>query len=172
MPTDLPADLPADIVCRPLGFIRSPFLEPIGTPIQTAAVPEQRARLELLPAFTAGLRDIEGFEFLIFLTHFHACTQERLEVTPFLDDSSHGVFATRAPARPNRLGLSIVRLDRVEGHVLHFAGNDMVDGTPVLDIKPYVPRFDVRSTERIGWFAGRLDALPNTRADGRMAPTP
>jgi tRNA-Thr(GGU) m(6)t(6)A37 methyltransferase TsaA len=166
----LPTD-PSDIVCRPIGFIRSPFVDPVGTPIQTAAAPEHIARLELLPAFVAGLRDIEGFEFLIFLTHFHACAQERLEVTPFLDDISHGVFATRAPARPNRLGLSIVRLLRVEGSVLHFAGNDMVDGTPVLDIKPYVPRFDVRATERIGWFTGRLEALPDTRADGRMAPT-
>lgn len=161
-----------DIVCRPIGFIRSPFTDPVGTPIQTAAVPDQLARLELLHSFMVGLRDIDSFEFLIFVTHFHACAQERLEVTPFLDDRSHGVFATRAPARPNRIGLSIVRLLRVDGHVLHFAGNDMVDGTPVLDIKPYVPRFDVRSTERIGWFAGRLDALPDTRADGRMAAEP
>jgi tRNA (Thr-GGU) A37 N-methylase len=86
----------------------------------------------------------------------------------FLDTESHGVFATRAPARPNRLGLSIVRLVSVEGTTLHFSGNDMMDGTPVLDIKPYVPRFDVRETERVGWFGARLDQLPGIRSDGRM----
>ena len=101
--------------------------------------------------------------------HLHRCEKELLEVVPFLDTDSHGVFATRAPARPNRIGLSIVRLQSVDGCTLHFTGNDMLDQTPVLDIKPYVPRFDVRSTERIGWFASRLDQLPQVRADDRMA---
>ncbi|MGE3861870.1 MAG: TrmO family methyltransferase, partial [Burkholderiaceae bacterium] len=94
--------------------------------------------------------------------------QEKLEVVPFLDDRSHGVFATRAPARPNRIGLSIVQLQSVQGRVLHFTGNDMLDRTPVLDIKPYVPRFDVRQTDRIGWFAARVDAVTRTRSDDRM----
>lgn len=80
-----------------------------------------------------------------------------------------GVFATRAPARPNRIGLSIVRLLSVDGRVLHFEGNDMVDGTPVLDIKPYVPQLDVRETTRIGWFARRVEKVGETRSDDRMA---
>lgn len=159
----------AEVVCRPIGIIRSPFKAPVGTPIQTAAAPDEIARLEVLPEFVAGLRDLESFEFVILITHFHECADERLELTPFLDDRSHGVFATRAPARPNRLGLSIVRLLRIDGATVHFRGNDMVDGTPVLDIKPYVPGFDARSTERIGWFSGRLDTLPGVLADGRMA---
>ncbi|MGC3984964.1 MAG: tRNA (N6-threonylcarbamoyladenosine(37)-N6)-methyltransferase TrmO [Pseudorhodoferax sp.] len=157
------------IVCRPIGVVYSRFAAPEGTPIQTAGAPQELGRIEIAPAYAAGLRDIEGFEFLIVLTHLHLCTQERLEVVPFLDDRSHGVFATRAPARPNRIGLSIVRLESVQGRVLAFSGNDMVDGTPVLDIKPYVPRFDVRQTERIGWFAPRIDSVDGTRADGRMA---
>ena len=89
-------------------------------------------------------------------------------MVPFLDNESHGVFATRAPARPNRLGLSIVRLLSVEDTTLRFSGNDMMDGTPVLDIKPYVPAFDVRQIERVGWFGARLDQLPRIRSDGRM----
>lgn len=157
------------VVCRPVARVHCRFTEVTGMPIQSAAVPQELARIEVLAEFAAGLRDIEGFEYLLLFTHFHRCASEKLELTPFLDDHSHGVFATRAPARPNRLGLSIVQLLKVDGTTLHIAGNDMLDGTPILDIKPYVPRFDVRTTERIGWFADRLDALPTIRADDRMA---
>ncbi|PBI87260.1 putative tRNA (adenine(37)-N6)-methyltransferase [Variovorax boronicumulans] len=156
------------VVCRPVGIVHSRFTETSGMPIQTAGAPDEVGRLEVFAEFAPGLRDIEGFDYLILVTHLHRCAHERLEVVPFLDDATHGVFATRAPARPNRLGLSIVRLAAVEGTTLHFSGNDMIDGTPVLDIKPYVPRFDVRETERVGWFGARLDQLPRTRSDGRM----
>jgi len=158
----------ANVVCRPVGVVRSRFTEATGMPIQTAGAPEEKGRLEVFAEFAPGLRDIEGFDYLILVTHLHLCPHERLEVVPFLDDTSHGAFATRAPARPNRLGLSIVRLESVEGTTLHFSGNDMMDGTPVLDIKPYVPKFDVRETDRVGWFGARLDQLPRTRSDGRM----
>lgn len=163
------ADRPGEVSCRPVGVVRSRFGATVGTPIQTAAAPDEVGRVEVLPQFAAGLRDLQAFEFALLITHFHQCTDERLEVTPFLDDATHGVFATRAPARPNRLGLSIVRLLRIEGSTVHFEGNDMVDGTPVLDIKPYVPEFDARRTERIGWFAGRLGTLSGTVADDRMS---
>ena len=153
------------VVCRPVGVVRSRFTEAAGMPIQTAGAPGEPGRLEVFAEFAPGLRDIEGFD---YFTHLHQCAHERLEVVPFLDNASHGVFATRAPARPNRLGLSIVRLLSVDGTTLHFSGNDMMDGTPVLDIKPYVPRFDVRETERVGWFGARLDQLPSTRSDDRM----
>ncbi|VFR31471.1 COG1720: Uncharacterized conserved protein [plant metagenome] len=161
--------LPDDaILCRPIGIIRSPYAQPEGTPIQSAGAPAEAATLAVHEAYAAGLKDIEGFDYLILLTHLHLCQQEKLEVVPFLDTVPHGVFATRAPARPNRIGLSIVKLDKVEGSVLHFLGNDMVDGTPVLDIKPYVPRFDARETERVGWFGPQLARLAQTRADDRM----
>ncbi len=162
--TDFP-----QVVSRPIGYVRSPFKDTVGMPIQTAGAPDAKGSLEILPEFVAGLRDIEGFEYLILITHLHLVATERLEVVPFLDDTSHGVFATRAPARPNRLGLSIVQLLSVEGGVLHFAGNDMVDGTPVLDVKPYVPAFDVRVTDRTGWFAKRIESLAVVRSDDRMA---
>jgi tRNA-Thr(GGU) m(6)t(6)A37 methyltransferase TsaA len=158
---------PETVTCRPIGIARSNFTKVEGVPIQAAAS-QDIARLEVHAEFAPGLRDIEGFDYLIFITHMHLCTREPLEVMPFLDTTAHGVFATRSPTRPNRLGLSIVQLLRVDGATLHFSGNDMVDGTPVLDIKPYVPRFDVRNTERIGWFTQRIDALASTLSDKRM----
>ncbi len=158
-----------DIVCRPVGIIHSRFKETVGVPVQTAGVPNEWGELEVFAEFEPGLKDIAGFEFLILLTHLHLSPYERLEVVPFLDTETHGIFATRAPARPNRIGMSIVRLESVEGRLLKFSGNDMVDQTPVLDIKPYVPTFDVRNTEKIGWFSGRLDALPSTVSDKRMS---
>jgi len=159
----------ASIHCRPIGFVRSRFPVPAGVPVQAAGVPDEHATLVVLAEFAAGLRDLAGFDHLILLTHFHLCANEKLEVTPFLDDQVRGVFATRAPARPNRIGLSVVRLLSVEGCQLHFAGNDMVDGTPVLDVKPYVARFDAPVPGRVGWFEGRLDGLGARRADGRHA---
>lgn len=155
------------IAMRPIGAVRSPFRATQGMPIQTVAAAEVEGELEVFEAFAEGLRDIEGFEYLILLTYLHQAT-EKLQVVPFMDTASHGVFATRAPARPNRIGLSIVRLVEVRGRVLRFAGNDMLDGTPVLDIKPYVPVLDVRETQRIGWFAQGLQRLPSTVADDRM----
>ena len=157
------------ISLRPIGIVRSRFAEVAGMPIQTAGAPDEPGRVEVLPEFAAGLKDIEGFEYLILLTHMHRVGKELLEVVPFLDTEAHGVFATRAPARPNRIGLSIARLVSVEGCTLHFTGNDMLDQTPFLDIKPYVPRFDVRETDRVGWFAARLDQLSKVRSDDRMA---
>ena len=155
------------IALRPIGVVRSPFASTSGMPIQTVAAADVAGSLTVFDEFAAGLRDIEGFDHLILLTHLHQAT-EKLEVVPFMDTQSHGVFATRAPARPNRMGLSIVQRVRVEGCVLHFLGNDMLDGTPVLDIKPYVPALDVRQTERIGWFAHGLSRLPTTLSDERM----
>lgn len=155
------------ITLQPIGRIHSPFSSTIGMPIQTVAAAQIPGHVEVFETFAPGLRDIEQFEYLILLTYLHEAS-EKLEVVPFMDTQSHGVFATRSPARPNRLGLSIVRLLRVEGHALHFSGNDMLDGTPVLDIKPYVPALDVRQTEKIGWFQQGLQRLPETLSDDRM----
>lgn len=155
------------ISLQPIGRIHSPFNSTTGMPIQTVAAAEMTGHVEVFESFAPGLRDIQHFDYLILLTHLHQAS-EKLEVVPFMDTQSHGVFATRSPARPNRLGLSIVRLLRVDGCALHFSGNDMLDGTPVLDIKPYVPALDVRQTERIGWFQQGLQRLPETVSDERM----
>lgn len=154
---------------QPIGRVVSDHKALAGMPLQTAASADQPLRIDIHPAYAAGLRDLEAFEFVWLLTHLHLAKTEPLEVVPFLDTQSHGVFATRSPARPNRIGLSVVQLVRIDGTTLHCLGNDLVDGTPVLDVKPYVPRFDVRDTQRIGWFADRLQHLEAARADQRMA---
>ena len=136
-------------------------------PIQ-AAFSDAVGTLEIYPEYVDGLRDIEGFDYLILLYQFHVATKESLRVTPFLDDETRGVFATRAPTRPNRIGFSIVRLLKVTGNILEIGNVDMVSGTPIIDIKPFVPAFDCRDGGRIGWFAGKVDRATATRADGRM----
>ncbi|MEX8194222.1 tRNA (N6-threonylcarbamoyladenosine(37)-N6)-methyltransferase TrmO [Comamonas guangdongensis] len=155
------------IAMRAIGRVHSPFKNMVGMPIQTVAAAEHQGHIEVFAPFVPGLRDVQEFQYLIVLTHLHEA-QEKLEVTPFMDNRSHGVFATRAPARPNRIGLSIIELLSVDGCTLKFRGNDMLDGTPVLDIKPYVPRLDVRETQRIGWFAQGLAQLPGKLSDDRM----
>ncbi len=152
------------ITYQPVGIVRSPFHQPTGAPIQSVAAYGVHGTVELEPDFVSG----EGFSHLWLLCHLHRVTGFDLEVVPFLDTVSHGIFATRSPVRPNPISLTAVRLERIEGSVLHISELDLVDGTPVLDIKPYVPRFDLRQTERIGWFADRLTALDATLADDRF----
>jgi len=108
--------------------------------------------IEVLPEYREGLKDIDGFSHLILIYHLHLSKRAALEVIPFLDDKPHGIFATRSPKRPNPIGFSVVWLLKVEGCRLFIAGVNMVDGTPVLDIKPYVPEFEAYRADRIGWF--------------------
>ncbi len=157
-----------DIIFRPIGTVHSPFTEPAGTPIQSSASEDTAGIVEILPEYREGLQDIEGFSHLILLTYFHLAPGFSLKVTPFLDDRERGLFATRAPARPNPIGLSIVRLEKVEGTRLHIRDVDIVDGTPVLDIKPYVPKFDIRLEATSGWVTDKLPGLERARDDGRF----
>ena len=152
----------------PIGVIRSPFKEIEGMPVQAKAAAGISGKVELASKFVAGIRDLEGFSHLILLYHFHLSVGYSLEIRPFLDDQVHGVFATRAPKRPNPLGISIVRLTAIEGNTLLIEDVDVVDGTPLLDIKPYVPEFDARCTEKIGWLAGKADKAANIRSDKRF----
>lgn len=155
------------ISVRPIGMVHSPLVTPEGAPIQ-AALSAVSGTLEVFPAYADGLADLDGFDRILVVYRFHAAGTERLRVTPFLDDHERGVFATRSPVRPNRLGLSILHLKAIAGATLHVEGLDMIEGTPVLDIKPYVPAFDAHSDGRIGWFAGRLHATSRKVADDRM----
>ena len=161
--------LPERIIYEPIGVIRTPFPEPKGTPIQPRAARGVRGRVELFPKYAEGLADLEGFSHVILIYHFHRAGPGRLRVRPFMDDREHGVFATRAPARPNPIGISVVRLLGIEGNVLHVADVDIVDGTPLLDLKPYVPQFDAPSRARIGWLGERIGKLPQARDDGRFS---
>jgi tRNA-Thr(GGU) m(6)t(6)A37 methyltransferase TsaA len=158
------------VTYRPIGVIHTPFTDVDGMPIQPIAAAGIRGTIDLDPGFAAGLLDLDGFSHLILLYHLHQVRAPRLTVTPFLDDRPHGIFATRSPARPNPVGLSTVRLVRVVGSTIEIEDVDMLDGTPLLDIKPYIPAFDDRPGARVGWFTGRLDRLPEVRADGRFGP--
>jgi len=157
-----------EIRYRPIGVIHSPFREIEGMPIQPRGAAGVRGVVELLPEFAEGLKDLEGFSHVLLIYHFHRVQEVRLVVTPFLDGEPHGVFATRAPTRPNPIGLSVVRLIGVEGNVLRVEGVDVLDGTPLLDIKPYVPEFDVYDVERVGWLEGVRRGVETKRSDGRF----
>ena len=153
---------------RPIGVIHSPFKDAKGMPIQPAGAQCVLGSVEIEPDYVAGLKDIEGFSHIILIYHFHLSEGYSLMVKPFLDDELHGIFATRAPKRPNAIGLSVVRLIRVAHHVIHVADVDIVDGTPLLDMKPYVPEFDVRKTTRVGWLSKAMHKVPDTQADERF----
>jgi tRNA-Thr(GGU) m(6)t(6)A37 methyltransferase TsaA len=157
-----------EISYRPIGIIRSPYKETEGTPIQTTGARGVSGRVELLPDYAEGLKDLGGFSHIILLYHFHLSKGYSLRVKPFLDDTPRGVFSTRAPKRPNAIGLSVVRLVKIEGTTLHIEDVDTVDSTPLLDIKPYVPEFDSREAERIGWLSGKADRAAKTDADKRF----
>jgi tRNA-Thr(GGU) m(6)t(6)A37 methyltransferase TsaA len=157
------------ITLQPIGLIRSPFAEVAGMPIQAVGATGIAGAVELDPAYAAGLQDLDGFSHLILIYHLHRVASGPLTVVPFLDDQPRGVFATRSPRRPNCLGLSIVRLVAVNGARLEIEDVDVVDGTPLLDIKPYVPAFDVREADRIGWFEGKVGRARHARADDRFA---
>jgi tRNA (adenine37-N6)-methyltransferase len=143
-----------DFVMKPIGVIHSPFTDPKQTPIQPSRS-HATGQVEVYPEFAEGLQDVEGLSHLILLYVFHRSTGYALHVRPFLDNQLHGLFATRYPARPNPIGLSIVRLLARRVNILDVEGVDVLDGTPLLDIKPYVPDFDAKEDVRTGWYAAR-----------------
>jgi tRNA-Thr(GGU) m(6)t(6)A37 methyltransferase TsaA len=143
-----------DYQMRPIGIIHSPFTDKSQTPIQ-ASRSEAAGFVEIYPEFAEGLQDLEGFSHIILLYVFHESNEYSLLVKPFLDDQLRGLFATRYPARPNQIGLSVVRLISQIGSVLEVEGVDTLDGTPLLDIKPYVADFDLRTGTRSGWYETR-----------------
>lgn len=157
-----------EIRLRPIGIIRSPFKDIKGMPIQPTAARGVTGTIEIEPGYVDGLKDIEGFSHLILVYHFHLSEGYSLEVKPFMDDHLHGVFATRAPRRPNPIGISTVRLVKVEGRTLQIEDVDVVDGTPLLDIKPYVPEFDSPKAKQIGWLSGKVNKIHKIEADERF----
>ncbi len=157
-----------DIVFRPIGIISTPFKEARGTPIQPGAARNKVGTVRLFPEYQEGLQDLEGFSHIFLIYYFHLSKGFTLKVKPFLDDEQRGVFATRAPSRPNPIGISLVRLASVQGNRLDVLDVDMVDATPLLDIKPYVPDFDFGPDARIGWLAKNLEKLRSARDDGRF----
>lgn len=157
------------ITYQPIGIIRTPFENITGMPIQPHGAPDTEGYIELDFELMPGLKDIEGFSHLILIYHLHKVKGHKLYVVPFMDDKPHGIFATRAPVRPNPIGISIVKLKKVEGNLIYFEGADMLDGTPLLDIKPFFTQFDNRPEAVSGWLSEKenLDVL-NFRSDERF----
>jgi tRNA-Thr(GGU) m(6)t(6)A37 methyltransferase TsaA len=155
-------------VFTPIGVVRSPFTGAAGTPIQPGGARPVVGEVVVDEAYAEGLSDLDGFSHILLLYVFHRAGPARLAVVPFLDTVPRGVFATRAPSRPNPIGLSLVRLTGRAGCVLAIEGVDMLDGTPVLDIKPYIPSLEPAGGVRLGWLEGKADAMAAQRADDRF----
>jgi len=153
---------------KSIGVIHSPFKEPEGMPIQPVGARGIKGTIDMQAEHEDGLKDLDGFSHIILIYHFHLAEGYSLQVKPFLDDTPRGIFAVRAPKRPNPIGVSIVRLERIEGTRLHIWNVDVVDGTPLLDIKPYVPGFDAVEDVRIGWLADKSDRAAGKRSDERF----
>jgi len=139
------------ITYKPIGIIRSEHVIADQTPIQPVYARGCKGRAEIFPAFEDGLRDLDGFSHIYLIYHFHRAKPAQMIVKPFLQDIERGVFSTRRPCRPNAIGLSIVELIRREGNVLHLDNVDILDGTPLFDIKPYTAKFDRIETTQNGW---------------------
>lgn len=155
---------------KPVGFIRTQNREISVTPIQPRFAEEYTGKAEILLEYMAGLKDLEGFSHIILIYVFdrHRRDDFKLHVKPYMDNKMRGVFATRAPKRPNNIGLSIVKVEQIKNNIIFFSGADMLDNTPVLDIKPYVPEFDHDETFRIGWLEGKIKPGENKKADERF----
>ncbi len=166
MHNDEPQPHAAVITMVPIGVIHTPFQQSEGTPIQSAVADGARGVVEVFPDFAPGLLDVAGFERLWLIYLLDRAAPPQLTTRPYLDTQDHGVFATRSPARPNHIGLSAVRLLGVEENRLHVSDVDMLNGTPLLDIKPYVPEFDCFEVKRVGWYAGK--SAKNVVADDRF----
>ena len=157
-----------EIKFRSIGTIHSPFNDLADMPIQPNGEASAPGTIEIYPDFSAGLKDLQDFSHLILLYHLHKVNQMQLIVVPFMDSEPRGVFATRAPVRPNPIGLSVVPLHKIEGNILFVDQLDVLDRTPVLDIKPYVPEFDAMIDVRIGWLKQARGKAKFTRSDRRF----
>jgi tRNA-Thr(GGU) m(6)t(6)A37 methyltransferase TsaA len=152
-----------------IGVIHSPYRNPTGAPIQSSLAGDVEGWVEVFPDYAQALSDLEGFERIWLIYWFDRAASYQPIIIPFMDENKRGLFATRAPSRPNPIGMSCVRLLALEGRRLRIAGVDMTDGTPLLDIKPYVTQFDAHMTARAGWLEGKLhqgDQL--VKADNRF----
>ena len=151
-----------------IGIVHSSFTTIEGMPLQPNSEHAKPGSVEIFPEFADGLKDVEGFSHLILLYNFHQSKKFRLQVQPFLDSVLRGVFATRAPARPNQIGLSVVEIEKVERNIIYLKNLDMLDGTPLLDIKPYIPEFDAPICTKKGWLESMLSEHCKTKTDNHF----
>lgn len=157
-----------EIIYKPIGIIHTAFTEAKGTPIQASVAKDTAGEIEIFEEYIEGLTDLEEYSHIILLYHFHLTAKTGLLVKPFMDNQTHGVFSTRAPSRPNPIGISTVRLIDILGNKLQIKDVDIIDGTYLLDIKPFIPEFDLRDVKKTGWVKNNMYKLADSKDDGRF----
>lgn len=156
------------ILFEPIGIIHSPHKIKAGTPIQPSRLNRSPGEVEIFTEFRSGLQDLEGFSKIFLIYHLHKIKAAKLEVVPYLEDQTRGIFATRAPSRPNPIGLSLVDLISIQDGILKVSGLDILDGTPLLDIKPFIPEVDHAEGIKVGWLEGKTHRFQSHKADDRF----
>ena len=156
------------ITIKPIGIIETPFNDLKGMPIQPAGAADIKGTIIINKEYEQALSDLEGFSHIILLYHLHKSQGYNLMVKPFMDDQKRGLFSTRAPRRPNPIGLSTVRLISRKGNILQIKGIDVLNNTPLIDIKPYVPKFDEKEVTSIGWLEGKQEHAVSVKSDDRF----
>ncbi|MCF8069831.1 MAG: tRNA (N6-threonylcarbamoyladenosine(37)-N6)-methyltransferase TrmO [Desulfobacterales bacterium] len=157
-----------EIIYTPIGTIHTPFNDIKNMPIQPTGASHVEGKIEIRQEFMEGLQDLDGFSHIILLYHLHKVKSHKLVVIPFLDTQPRGLFSTRAPKRPNPIGLSVVKLLKIEKNILCVSHLDMLDGTPLLDIKPYVPEFERYESIKIGWVENARGRAKKQKSDDRF----
>jgi tRNA (adenine37-N6)-methyltransferase len=153
---------------KPIGIIHTPFKNKEGMPIQSGGAQGIKGTIVLKKEFEPGLLDLDGFSHIILIYHFHKSYGFELQTIPFIDDKPHGVFSTRAPKRPNPIGISVVRLLNINNNILEIENVDIIDETPLIDIKPYIPEFDIHKIEKYGWIENKVNELNDIKSDERF----
>jgi len=153
---------------QPIGTIHSPYTNLANMPIQPRGAADTAGRVEVFPDYADGLADLAGFSHIYLIYLFHKATRTELSVIPFMDTVKRGVYATRSPLRPNHLGMSLVQLTGIKDNFLHILGVDILNGTPLIDIKPYIPGFDHVENAESGWMTHSGDAVAEKRSDSRF----
>lgn len=157
-----------NVIYKPIGIVHSEFKSAVGVPIQSS-LSNKTGKIEVYREYLDGLKDLEEFSHIILVYHLHQSSGYSLKVKPFLDDKEHGIFATRSPKRPNAIGLSVLEMVGIDGNILNVNRIDIVEGTPVLDIKPYVRKFDVWDNKKEGWFTEKVKGLTEHYSDDRFS---
>lgn len=159
----------SNIILEAIGIVHSEFSNLENMPIQPTGDNASKGSIELDHKYIEGLKDLKDFSHMIIIYHFHKSDKVKLTVKPFLDNDTHGVFATRTPVRPNHIGISVVEIDKINENIIFVKNIDVLDGTPVLDIKPFVPEFDTpKSDIRIGWYTSKVHNVATKLSDDRF----
>ena len=157
-----------EIIYKSIGLVKTPFSSREGMPIQPTGAKGIKGEIEIFHEFADGLKDLDGFSHIILIYHFNLSDGFKLQVKPFMDDKIHGVFSTRAPKRPNSIGFSVVKLNKMVDNILYIENIDVIDGTPLLDIKPFIPEVDGPKAEKLGWLEGKSSKMREKKSDDRF----